>query len=88
MHQTCLNITKNSLKRKNFLVMFQKIVTRLLEALRHEENSAALTWHKKTIILFDGIQNNIYFKDYVEKEKSSFKFFVFRKKYTGLIGNL
>ena len=40
----------------------------------------------KTIIIFDDIQNNLHFKDFVEKENKDFYVFEFDGKFTGITG--
>lgn len=41
--------------------------------------------HKETIIIFDDIQDNNYFKDFVHKYQCDFNIFVFNGKYVGLV---
>ena len=40
----------------------------------------------KTIIIFDDIQNNLHFKDFVEKNRKDFSVYEFEGKYIGIIG--
>ncbi len=40
----------------------------------------------EAIIIFDDIQNNLHFKDFVINNKLKFKVFEFKKKYLGLVG--
>ena len=40
----------------------------------------------KTIIIFDDIQNNLHFKDFVEENKKEFHVFEFDGKFTGITG--
>ena len=40
----------------------------------------------KTIIIFDDIQNNLHFKDYVQKSKKDFRVYKFEGKYIGITG--
>ena len=40
----------------------------------------------KTIIIFDDIQNNLHFKDYVKKNKKDFRVYKFEGKYIGITG--
>ena len=40
----------------------------------------------KTIIIFDDIQNNLHFKDFVEENKKEFQVFEFDGKFTGITG--
>ena len=40
----------------------------------------------KTIIIFDDIQNNLHFKDFVEDHKKDFYVFEFDGKFTGITG--
>ena len=40
---------------------------------------------KNSIIIFDDIQNNLHFKDYVTKYKSNYTVMQFKKKYLGII---
>ena len=40
----------------------------------------------KTIIIFDDIQNNLHFKDFVEENKKDFYVFEFDGKFTGITG--
>ena len=40
----------------------------------------------QTIIIFDDIQNNLHFKDFVEENKKEFHVFEFDGKFTGIIG--
>ena len=42
--------------------------------------------NSKTIIIFDDIQNNLHFKDYVTKNKKNFHILEFQGKYVGIIG--
>lgn len=42
----------------------------------------------KTVFIFDDIQDNTHFKDFIEQEKCEFKMFEFGRKYIGIIGNL
>ena len=44
--------------------------------------------HDKTVFIFDDIQDNAHFKDFVEHKKCAFKVFEFNNKYVGLIGDL
>lgn len=39
-----------------------------------------------TIIIFDDIQNNLHFKDFVEKNKKDFRVYEFEGKYIGITG--
>lgn len=41
----------------------------------------------KTILIFDDIQNNFHFRDFVEKNKREYYVFEFKGKFIGLIGN-
>lgn len=41
---------------------------------------------KNSIIIFDDIQNNLHFKDFVTKNNMKFKIFEFEGKFVGLIG--
>jgi hypothetical protein len=41
--------------------------------------------HKETIIIFDDIQDNNYFKDFVHKYQCNFNIFVFNGKYIGIV---
>jgi hypothetical protein len=41
--------------------------------------------HKESVIIFDDIQDNNYFKDFVHKYQSDFKIFVFNGKYVGMV---
>lgn len=40
----------------------------------------------KTIIIFDDIQNNLHFKNYVQKNKKDFRVYKFEGKYIGITG--
>ena len=40
----------------------------------------------KTIIIFDDIQNNLHFKDFIEKNRKDFSVYEFEGKYIGIIG--
>ena len=40
----------------------------------------------KTIVIFDDIQNNLHFKDFVNKNKQSYHVYEFEGKYIGVIG--
>ena len=40
----------------------------------------------KTIMIFDDIQNNLHFKDYIEKNKLNFHVIEFGGKFVGIIG--
>jgi len=40
----------------------------------------------KTIIIFDDIQNNLHFKDYVQKNKKDYRVYKFEGKYIGITG--
>ena len=42
--------------------------------------------NSKTIIIFDDIQNNLHFKDYVTKHKKKFYILEFQGKYVGVVG--
>ena len=42
--------------------------------------------NSKTIIIFDDIQNNLHFKDYVEENKKEFYVFELEGKFTGITG--
>ncbi len=42
--------------------------------------------NSKTIIIFDDIQNNLHFKDFVEENKNEFYVFEFDGKFTGITG--
>ena len=42
--------------------------------------------NSNTIIIFDDIQNNLHFKDYVEKNKKKFRVFEFEGKFLGIVG--
>jgi len=42
--------------------------------------------NSKTIIIFDDIQNNLHFKDYVIKHKKKFHVLEFQGKYLGIVG--
>ena len=42
--------------------------------------------NSKTIIIFDDIQNNLHFKDFVEKKRKDFFVCEFEGKYIGIIG--
>ena len=41
---------------------------------------------KNSIIIFDDIQDNLHFKDFVIKNNLQFKIFEFEGKFVGLIG--
>jgi hypothetical protein len=41
--------------------------------------------HKESVIIFDDIQDNNYFKDFVLKYQCAFKIFVFYGKYVGMV---
>ena len=43
--------------------------------------------HKNSVIIFDDIQDNSHFKDYVTNSKTPFKVFEFQGKYVGLIAD-
>jgi len=42
--------------------------------------------NSNTIIIFDDIQNNLHFKDFVEKNKKDFRVYEFEGKYIGITG--
>ena len=42
--------------------------------------------NSKTIIIFDDIQNNLHFKDYVIDHKKKFHVLEFQGKYVGIVG--
>ena len=42
--------------------------------------------NSKTIIIFDDIQNNLHFRDYVKNNNFDFRVFEFKNKFVGLIG--
>jgi len=42
--------------------------------------------NSKTIIIFDDIQNNLHFRDYVHEHKKKFHVLEFHGKYVGVIG--
>jgi len=44
--------------------------------------------HKETTIIFDDIQDNNYFKDFVHKYQCEFKIFVYNGKYVGMVFGL
>jgi predicted O-methyltransferase YrrM len=41
--------------------------------------------HKDSVVIFDDIQDNNYFKDFVHKLQCEFKIFVFNGKYVGMV---
>ena len=41
--------------------------------------------HKQTIVIFDDIQDNNYFKDFVHTYQCEFKIFIFNGKYVGMV---
>ena len=43
--------------------------------------------NSNTIIIFDDIQNNLQFKDFVEKNKKDFSVFEFEGKYIGIVNS-
>jgi len=46
------------------------------------------TLSKNAIIIFDDIQNNMHFHDFVKKEKIPFSVLEFEEKYIGIASNL
>lgn len=49
-------------------------------------NTLSSKINSKTIIIFDDIQNNLHFRDYVEKSRKKFRVFEFEGKYIGIVG--
>jgi len=49
-------------------------------------NALSSKINSKTIIIFDDIQNNLHFKDFVEKNNKDFCVFEFDGKFTGITG--
>ena len=43
--------------------------------------------NSKTVIIFDDIQNNLHFRDFVKKNKSFFCVLEFESKFIGIVGN-
>lgn len=90
----CLDIRGDDLALQNFV---QKLKRNEIDLFHYDSDKSYSGRTKalkilnskissKTIIIFDDIQNNLHFKDYVTKNKKLFHILEFHGKYVGLVG--
>jgi|TARA_B110000114_G_C14818811_1_gene287797 hypothetical protein len=93
MHRRIKNIFLNTLKYKDFSIIIQKIQNKYNSDKSYSGKNFAMKKVNKhlslnVVLIMNHIQDNLFFKDFIKKNKLNFKVFGCKNQLVGFVENI